>query len=63
MGFGWSLGFTPYNEWWKSSRKVFHKHFQPSAVPQFRPKKIKAAHGFLRKLIDAPDRFHEHMQL
>jgi len=63
MGFGWSLGFTPYNEWWKHSRKLFHRHFQPSAVPQFRPKKIKAAHGFLRKLIDSPERFHEHMQL
>lgn len=63
MGFGWSLGFTPYNEWWKNSRKLFHKHFQPSAVPQFRPKKLKAAHGFLRQLIDSPERFHEHMQL
>jgi cytochrome P450 len=63
MGFGWSLGFTPYNEWWKHSRKLFHRHFQPSAVPQFRPKKIKAAHGFLRKLIDSPERFHQHMQL
>ncbi|KAI0293502.1 CyP450 monooxygenase [Multifurca ochricompacta] len=63
MGFGWSLGFTPYNDWWKHSRKLFHKHFQPSAVPQFRPKKIKAAHGFLRQLIDSPADFHEHMQL
>ncbi|KAF8259814.1 CyP450 monooxygenase [Lactarius quietus] len=63
MGFGWSLGFTPYNEWWKNSRRLFHKHFQPSAVPQFRPKKIKAAHGFLQKLLDAPEHFHEHMQL
>jgi cytochrome P450 len=63
MGFGWSLGFTPYNEWWKHSRKVFHKHFQPSAVPQFRPMKIKAAHNFLRRLLDDPERFHEHMQL
>jgi hypothetical protein len=42
---------------------LFHRHFQPSAVPQFRPKKLKAAHGFLRKLIDSPERFHEHMQL
>ena len=63
MGFGWSLGFTPYNEWWKNSRRLFHKHFQPAAVPQFRPKKLKAAHGFLQKLLDAPDQFHEHMQL
>ncbi|KAN0133387.1 Cytochrome P450 [Lactarius tabidus] len=63
MGFGWSLGFTPYNEWWKNSRRLFHKHFQPSAVPQFRPKKIKAAHGFLQKLLETPDQFHEHMQL
>ncbi|KAI9453322.1 CyP450 monooxygenase [Lactarius psammicola] len=52
MGFGWSLGFTPYNEWWKHSRRLFHKHFQPSAVPQFRPKKLKAAHGFLQKLLE-----------
>jgi hypothetical protein len=63
MGFGWSLGFTPYNEWWKNSRRLFHKHFQPSAVPQFRPKKLRAAHTFLRKLTDSPERFHEHLQL
>lgn len=63
MGFGWSLGFAPYNERWKHLRKLFHKHFQPSAVPQFRPKKIKAAHSFLRELLDSPERFHEHMQL
>ncbi|KAI0050530.1 CyP450 monooxygenase [Auriscalpium vulgare] len=63
MGFDWSLGFTPYNEWWKNSRKLFHKHFQPSAVPQFRPKKTKAVHDFLKRLADTPDQFHNHMQL
>ena len=63
MGFGWSLGFTPYNEWWKNSRKLFHRHFQPSAVVQFRPKKLKAAHDFLRRLLDDPKNFHPHMQL
>ncbi|KAH9043963.1 CyP450 monooxygenase [Lactarius pseudohatsudake] len=62
MGFGWSLGFTPYNEWWEHSRQLFDKHFQPSAVPQFRPKKLKAAHGFLQRLLDSPEHFHEHMQ-
>ncbi|KZV77325.1 cytochrome P450 [Peniophora sp. CONT] len=63
MGFGWSLGFTPYNEWWKHSRALFHKHFKPTAVAQFRPKKLKAAHKFLRRLLDDPTHFHEHMQL
>jgi hypothetical protein len=63
MGFGWSLGFAPYNEWWKNSRRLFHKHFQPSTLPQFRPKQTKAAHGFLQKLLDSPERFHENMQL
>ncbi|KAI0064948.1 CyP450 monooxygenase [Artomyces pyxidatus] len=63
MGFGWSLGFTPYNEWWKHSRRLFHRHFQPSAIPQFRPKKTKAVHDFLRRLADTPGDFHQHMQL
>lgn len=63
MGFGWSLGFTPYNEWWKHSRALFHKHFKPTAVAQFRPKKLKAAHAFLRRLLDDPKDFHRHMQL
>ncbi|KAH8977577.1 CyP450 monooxygenase [Lactarius hatsudake] len=63
MGFGWSLGFTPYNEWWKHSRQLFHKDFQPSAVPQFRPKMLKAAHGFLQRLLDSPEHFQEHIQL
>jgi hypothetical protein len=41
----------------------FHKHFQPSIVSQFRPKQTKAAHGFLQRLLDSPERFREHMQL
>ena len=63
MGFGWSLGFAPYNEWWKNSRRLFHKHFQPSTVSQFRPKQTKATHGFLQRLLDSPEHFREHMQL
>ncbi|KAF8259817.1 cytochrome P450 [Lactarius quietus] len=63
MGLGWSLGFTPYNEWWKNSRRLFHKYFQPSTVPQFRPKQTKATHGFLQKLLDSPEHFHQHMLL
>jgi hypothetical protein len=23
MGFGRTLGFTPYNDWWKRSRRLF----------------------------------------
>ncbi|KAF8262178.1 hypothetical protein EI94DRAFT_1603497, partial [Lactarius quietus] len=52
MGFSWSLSFMPYNEWWKNSCRLFHKCFQPSAVPQFCPKKIRAAHRHLQKLLD-----------
>lgn len=63
MGFYWSLGFTPYNDWWKNSRKLFHKHFNPSAVVQFQPKKLKAAHDFLRRLVDAPNDFRDHVKL
>lgn len=63
MGLGWSLGFAPYNEWWKNSRRLFHKHFQLSTVSQFRPKQTKATHGFLQRLLDSPERFREHMQL
>ncbi|THH13120.1 hypothetical protein EW146_g7061 [Bondarzewia mesenterica] len=63
MGFYWSLGFTPYNDWWKHSRKLFHKYFQPSAVVQFRPKKLKATHDFLRHLLDTPKNFRDHVKL
>ncbi|TFY83920.1 hypothetical protein EWM64_g94 [Hericium alpestre] len=63
MGFAWSVGFTPYNDWWKHSRRLFHQHFNPSAVERFRPKKLKATHAFLRRLADKPEDFRDHVRL
>ena len=63
IGFGWLLGLTPYNKRWRHSRRLFHRYFQPSAVPQFCPKKIKATCRFLQKLLDSPDSFHALTQL
>jgi hypothetical protein len=45
MGFRWALGFTRYNDWWKSSRWLFHQDLQPLAAPRFRPNVIKASHS------------------
>ncbi|KAA1467206.1 CyP450 monooxygenase [Dentipellis sp. KUC8613] len=63
MGFYWSVGFTPYNEWWKHSRRLFHQYFQPSAVVRFQPKKLRATHNFLRRLADSPEDFRDHVRL
>ena len=37
--------------------------YNPLQFPNSARKRIMAAHGFLQKLLDSPERFHEHKQL
>jgi cytochrome P450 len=63
MGFGYSLGFTDYGQYWKDARRLFHQHFSPTAVVQFRPKQLKSSHLLLRNLLESPERWTDHLAL
>ncbi|KIJ22385.1 hypothetical protein M422DRAFT_90657, partial [Sphaerobolus stellatus SS14] len=41
MGFGWSLAFHGYGEWWHRHRRAMHNKFHPRAVEAYKPIQIK----------------------
>lgn len=50
----------PYGEWWRRHRKVFHTYFNPKAVVAQYPVQRKAAHGFMKSLLQYPAKFEDH---
>lgn len=58
----WVLGFIPYGQKWRDIRKAFHGHFHPTATLQYQPMEIKATHELLRRLVDNPADFVEHLR-
>ena len=53
-GFGWGIAFQRYGTPWRDCRRAFHTEFNPESVKQFRPVEERAAHQFLRNLLDRP---------
>lgn len=47
---------------WRAHRKVFHRQFQASAVPVFWPIQRRETHALLRRLLDTPHAFVEHLR-
>lgn len=62
-GFGWALTLLPYGQIWRDARKAFHREFQPSAVPQYRPSELRETHDLLLRLLSAPEKFRSFIQL
>lgn len=60
LGWDWIIGFMPYGEWWRRHRKVFHTYFNPKAVVAQYPVQRKAAHGFMKSLLESPAKFEDH---
>ncbi|THH17674.1 hypothetical protein EW146_g3176 [Bondarzewia mesenterica] len=58
----WVLCFIPYGPRWRAIRKAFHGHFHPTATLQYQPMELKASHELLRRLLDKPEEFVEHLR-
>nr|BAK09383.1 cytochrome P450 [Postia placenta] len=58
---GWDVSFTvmAYGDDWKTHRRVFHQHFNPSVVSQYLPVQIKHARAMLSRLLDDPKSLYE----
>ncbi|KIJ28806.1 hypothetical protein M422DRAFT_269857 [Sphaerobolus stellatus SS14] len=62
MGFGWSMAFQGYGEWWRRHRRAMHDKFHPSAVEAYKPIQIKLTRDLLRRLHKAPEDFIGHIR-
>ncbi|GLB38676.1 putative cytochrome P450 family protein [Lyophyllum shimeji] len=62
MGWGFDFGLMDYGDYWRQHRRLMHQSFHPAAVTSFRPQELKAAHGLLRRLLDDPEGFLDHIR-
>ncbi|KAK7472246.1 hypothetical protein VKT23_000367 [Stygiomarasmius scandens] len=63
MGWAWDFAHMRYSDWWsRLHRKTFHQYFQPRQVPDFYPIQRESASSFLKKLVESPDDFLEHVR-
>ncbi|KAJ8456436.1 hypothetical protein ONZ45_g18720 [Pleurotus djamor] len=63
MGCDWCFGFMSYSSWWRQHRKLFNDHFNPITVLDYQPAQITHTHLFLRRLLEEPHDFIEHIRL
>ncbi|TCD61264.1 hypothetical protein EIP91_008697 [Steccherinum ochraceum] len=60
MGWDFNIVIMPYTAQWRAHRKLFHQHFQQSAVDRYIPVQTKYARGFLSWTLNAPTEAREH---
>lgn len=58
----WAMGFSRYGTRWRNMRREFHRYFHPTASQQYRPIEVKATHELIRRLLDTPSEFLEHIR-
>lgn len=61
MGFQNLVSLVPYGNTWRAMRRLLHQQFHPQASLQYRPAEIEGTHDFLRRLLDSPNDFFEHV--
>ncbi|KAI0767202.1 CyP450 monooxygenase [Fomes fomentarius] len=61
---GWEWAFTlmPYGPHWRRRRKEMHRFFHPNAVAQYQPLQQREAIKFVKKLLDIPETFLQHVR-
>ncbi|KAJ3573488.1 hypothetical protein NP233_g2405 [Leucocoprinus birnbaumii] len=60
MGWDYNWGLIPYNAWWRRHRRAFHQFMNTNQLPVYLPTQIKHIRAFLRRILEAPDRFFHH---
>lgn len=61
VGLGWSFAFQPYDQEWRDARKIAHREFSAEACKKHRPVLIKETHKLLRRFLQSPEDFMDHM--
>lgn len=62
MGWKFAFSFLPNNEIWRSRRHRFHQEFNPKAALRFRPQQLKSTYELLRRLLDTPEDWMQHLR-
>ncbi|KDQ53896.1 hypothetical protein JAAARDRAFT_38867 [Jaapia argillacea MUCL 33604] len=61
---GWDRLFSimRYGSQWREYRRVFHQHFNRSAVDKYKDIQARESRVFLRKLLETPEDFYDHIR-
>lgn len=62
MGWNIMFAFNPYGEKWREERRYFHQAFSPSVLNQYRPRLSSETGKLLKRLIDDPHDFMDHIR-
>ncbi|KAJ7723619.1 cytochrome P450 [Mycena maculata] len=61
MGLDSNLVLMNYGDQWRAHRKLFHNMFHAEAAKKFHPKVVAATHELLRRILEKPDGFMDHL--
>ncbi|KZP17553.1 cytochrome P450 [Athelia psychrophila] len=61
MGWSNTVLFLPYGDFWRASRRAMHQEFKPPVVENYHSGQIKATRQLLRRLVDSPGLWSEHL--
>ncbi|KAI0790962.1 cytochrome P450 [Abortiporus biennis] len=54
LGMDFNVGSMLYSTKWREHRKLFHRFFNSTAIPQYVPEQIRAVRSFLRRTLQNP---------
>ncbi|KZP29737.1 cytochrome P450 [Athelia psychrophila] len=62
MGLEWAFILMPYGDEWRAHRRLAAKGFDAKAIPKFNPTFTRNAQDLLRRLLESPEAWHEHVR-
>ncbi|KZP29745.1 cytochrome P450 [Athelia psychrophila] len=62
MGFDWSFVLMPYGDTWRAHRRLAAKEFDAQTIPKYKLAFTRNAHGLLRRLLETPEAWHQHIR-
>ncbi|KAG5650135.1 hypothetical protein H0H81_000558 [Sphagnurus paluster] len=62
MGFDYNFAFIPYGNEWREHRRLMSRYLRATETVNFQPHEEKATHGLLRRLLDEPENFIDHIR-
>jgi cytochrome P450 len=62
MGLEWSFILMPYGDEWRAHRRLAAKGFDAHVIPKYNLTFTRNAHDLLRRLLESPEAWHEHVR-
>ena len=62
-GYGdWSVVNMGYGQQWRTYRRAYHQRLLPNELSQYEEDRLKITYELLRKLLEDPSAFMEHIK-